>query len=188
MGCLVSTQSKKSKLKESYQTNPNTNTNTNTNTIFNNNEIKKFNLLGIKGNFYVKSVYDGDTIVLMIPMKIEVFSNVSKELILSIPISNPENLIHNYEIRVRLFGIDTPELKPLKSIPNREEHIKKANEAKNFLSQLIENKIVTVEFKENDKYGRPLGSIYLNNINLNNLMIEKGYAKIYSGKTKDNNF
>jgi len=160
-----------------------------TNINLNTSEIKKFNLLGIKGNFYVKSVYDGDTIVILVPMIIRVFSNISKDLVEPIePISNQLDQIYNYEIRLRLLGIDTPELKPLKSIPNREEHIKKANEAKNFLSQQIENKIVTVEFKENDKYGRPLGSIYLNNINLNNLMIEKGYAKIYSGKTKDNNF
>ena len=102
--------------------------------------------------------------------------------------SNQQNQIYNYEIRLRLLGIDTHELKPLKSIPNREEHIKKANEAKNFLSELIENKIVTIEFKENDKYGRPLGLIYLNNSNINNLMVEKGYAKIYDGKTKDVNF
>ena len=160
-----------------------------TNINLNTNEIKKFNLLGIKGNFYVKSVYDGDTIVILVPMNIKVYSNISKELVdTNNPISNQPNQIHNYEIRLRLLGIDTPELKPLKSIQNREEHIQKANEAKNFLSQLIENKIVSIEFKENDKYGRPLGSIYLNNSNINNLMIEKGYAKIYSGGTKDINF
>ena len=159
------------------------------NSNINTDEIKKFNLLGIKGDFYVKSVYDGDTIVILVPMNIRVFSNISKELVDSNqPISNQLDQIYNYEIRLRLFGIDTPELKPLKSIPNREEHIKKANEAKNFLSQQILDKIVTIEFKENDKYGRPLGSIYLDNINLNNLMIEKGYAKIYSGGTKDINF
>lgn len=165
------------------------------NSNINTDEIKKFNLLGIRGNFYVKSVYDGDTIVILVPMIIRVFSNISKELVEPIePISNQLDQldqldqIYNYEIRLRLLGIDTPELKPLKSIPNREEHIKKANEAKNFLSQQILDKIVTIEFKENDKYGRPLGSIYLNNINLNNLMIEKGYAKKYSGGTKDINF
>ena len=159
----------------------------------NNDEIKKFNLLGIKGNFYVKSVYDGDTIVILVPMNIRVFSNISKDLVdTNKPISNELDQIHNYEIRLRLLGIDTPELKPLKSIQNREAHIKKANDAKTFLSQLIENKIVSIEFKENDKYGRPLGSIYLPDtnpiININDLMIEKGYAKIYSGGTKDNNF
>ena len=106
-----------------------------TNINLDNNEIKKFNLLGIKGNFYVKSVYDGDTIVILVPMIIRVFSNISKDLVdLNKPISNELDQIYNYEIRLRLLGIDTPELKPLKSIPNREEHIKKANEAKNFLS------------------------------------------------------
>ena len=163
---------------------------TNTNTNINNDQIKKFNLLGIKGNFYVKSVYDGDTIVILVPMNIKVFSNISKDLIdTNNPISDQPNQIHNYEIRLRLLGIDTPELKPLKSIQNRDVHIKKANESKNFLLNIIENKIVTVEFKENDKYGRPLGIIYIPDtnpiININNLMIEKGYAKIYDGGKKD---
>jgi endonuclease YncB( thermonuclease family) len=188
MGCLFS---KYSDLYTDSNTDTNLNTNFNTNTNINNDQIKKFNLLGIKGNFYVKSVYDGDTIIILVPMNIKVFSNISKDLVDSNkPISNSENLIYNYEIRLRLFGIDTPELKPLKNIPDRDTHIKKANESKNFLSNLIENKIVTIEFKENDKYGRPLGIIYLtnSNTNINNLMIEKGYAKIYSGGKKDINF
>jgi endonuclease YncB( thermonuclease family) len=148
--------------------------------------IKKFNLEGIIGEFYVKSVYDGDTITVYIPMKISIYSNVSVNFIDSNNLN--DKTICNYEIRLRLFGIDTPELKPGKNIPNREEHIKKAHEAKEFLENLILNKIVQIEFLTNDKYGRPLGIIYFNNININKLMVEQGLAKEYDGGTKDSVF
>jgi endonuclease YncB( thermonuclease family) len=148
----------------------------------------KFNLLGIKGNFYVKSVYDGDTITLQVPINLSVFNFLSENKINSSSINNPENHISLYEIRVRLLGIDTPEMKPSKTLPNREEHIEKAKKAKDFLSSLILNQIITVEFKENDKYGRPLVILYSNDININNQMIDKGFAKSYDGGTKETNF
>lgn len=152
--------------------------------------IKKFNLLGIKGDFYVKSVYDGDTITILVPMCLSVYSCLSKDTIKLISISNPNNKINMFEIRVRLMGIDTPEIKPPKNMLNREDHIKKAIEAKEFLSELILNKVITVEFLTNDKYGRPLVNLFLNdNIqSINNLMIQKGYAKAYDGGTKDTDF
>ncbi len=79
-------------------------------------------------------------------------------------------------------------MKPSKSLPNREEHIRKAREAKDFLSGLILNKIIICEFMQNDKYGRPLARIYYENKDINELMIEKGHAKPYDGGTKDTNF
>ncbi len=149
---------------------------------------QKFNLVGIKGNFFVKSVYDGDTITLQLPINLSVYNYISQDKINLKSINNPENKPSLYDIRIRLLGIDTPEMKPSKNLPNREEHIKKAINAKEFLSSLILNKIITVEFKENDKYGRPLGIIFINDTNINNLMIEKGHAKAYDGGTKDTNF
>lgn len=145
--------------------------------------VKKFNLEGISGNFYVKSVYDGDTITIYIPMKISIYSNMSYDFI--DPINLNDKTICNYEIKLRLFGIDTPELKPLKTLPNREEHIKKAYKAKEFLENLILNKIVQVKFLSNDKYGRPLAYIYIDSTNINELMIQKGYANKYNGGTKE---
>eukprot|EP00798_Chlamydomonas_sp_ICE-L_P004019 gene4019-14098_t len=41
-------------------------------------------------------------------------------------------------------GINTPELKPPKSMPNREEEVAKAKEAQAALSVIIMNKVVTV--------------------------------------------
>lgn len=152
--------------------------------------IKKFNLLGIKGNFYVKSVYDGDTVTILVPICLSVYSSITKDSIDAKSISNPKNEINMFEIRVRLMGIDTPEMKPPKNMPNRDEHIKKAIEAKEFLSEQILNKVITIEFLTNDKYGRPLVNLFLNdNIqSINNLMIQKGYAKAYDGGTKDTDF
>ena len=69
----------------------------------------------------VIKVYDGDTIT------------IASKL--------PYNDSPLYRLSVRLNGIDTPEMKPSKNLPNREEHIKKAHEAKDFLSNLILNKI-----------------------------------------------
>ncbi len=149
---------------------------------------KNLNLLEIKGNFLVKSVYDGDTVTLELPINLSVFNYESIDTINLQSINNPDNSICLYEIRVRLLGIDTPEMKPSKNLPNREEHIKKAIEAKEFLSSQILNKIITVKFKQNDKYGRPLVELFNQDININNLMVEKGYAKSYDGGTKDTDF
>ncbi len=151
--------------------------------------IKKFNLDNVTGNFYVKSVYDGDTITILIPMNISIYNYENDKTIGDKSISNPENKIHLYEIRVRLHGIDTPEMKPSKNLPDRENHIKKAHEAKDYLSSIILNKIIKIEFMENDKYGRPLCKLYdQQNNQINKLMIEKGHAKDYSGGTNDTNF
>ncbi len=46
--------------------------------------------------------------------------------------NNKSNTIYFNTIRLRLIGIDTPEMKPPKDMANRDEHIKKAKE---FLSE-----------------------------------------------------
>ena len=149
---------------------------------------KKFDLNDISGNFYVKSVYDGDTITILIPININIYDMNSSNSFDLNSNKNIHNKIFLNEIKVRLSGIDTPEIKPRLNIINREEHIKKAKEARDFLSNLILNKIIYVKLYHNDKYGRPLVDIYYNDIHLNNLLLEKGFANKYDGKTKDSNF
>jgi len=147
---------------------------------------KKFNLDNLKGKFFVKDVYDGDTITILIPIRQHIYNMIDQNNIdLDSDNNSNKNIFYN-EIKIRLLGIDTPEIKPKKDIPNRENHIKKAKAARDFLSDIILNKIIDIQFKNNDKYGRPLAIIYNNNININNLMIEKGFANSYDGKTKDN--
>ena len=163
----------------------------------------KFDFENVVGNFYVESVYDGDTITIIVPTKLSIYNMISSNTIdLNSNTNEAEEIILN-KIRVRLFGIDTPELKPKKNLPNREQHIIKAKEARDFLAGLILNKIVLVKFLSNDKYGRPLVKLYSNenlsdenlsdeNLSdknyLNDLMIKKGFAKKYDGGTKDSNF
>jgi len=73
--------------------------------------------------------------------------------------------------RIRFSGINTPEI-------SQEQCY--AKEAKDFLSQ-IEGEMVYLEKDEldKDKYGRSLRYVYSGEINLNFLLVEKGYAKAY---------
>jgi endonuclease YncB( thermonuclease family) len=156
--------------------------------IINDSEKKKFNLDGVVGEFYVESVYDGDTITVLVPSKTHIYNMINSNQIDEDSDTNKLNTIYFNQVRLRLLGIDTPEIKPPKDLPDRELHIEKAKSAKKFLLDLILNKIIKVEFLTNDKYGRPLAKIYFNNQCLNDLMVEKGYAKKYDGGTKDTNF
>ena len=162
--------------------------NTNQNPNLDKIQCKKLDLNNIIGNFYVDSVYDGDTITILIPIKTHIYNMVSVDKIDINSDSNKSNTIYFNKVHVRLLNLDTPEIKPLKDIPNRDEHIRKAKEARDFLSNIILNKIIQVKFYQNDKYGRPLVEIYHDSICLNELMITKGYGKKYSGGTKDTNF
>lgn len=157
-------------------------------------EYNKFNLENVSGNFLVDSVYDGDTITLIVPIKMEIY-NMDSTTSLTLKSSNPndEYNIKLNKIKVRLFGIDTPELKPSKNLIEREAHIGRAVKSRDFLSNMILNKLVKVKFFQNDKYGRPLVKLYINSVKekeicINDLMVSKGYAKKYDGGTKNTDF
>ena len=120
-------------------------------------------IYSINGMFTVKvvDVYDGDTITIIIYNK------------------------GDYEKhKLRMYGYDSPELHPRKNKENREREIELAIEAKNELSDLILDKIVTLECIGYDKYGRLLGTIYNNKKNINKHMIENKYGYEYYGKKK----
>ena len=92
-----------------------------------------------------------------------------------------------FKYRVRLYGIDTPEKKPLKTNPNREREIEAAKRASHAMTnKLIENNnMVTILFCKNDKYGRLMGTLYdRNGEDINQWMIKQGHAVPYFGKTK----
>lgn len=78
-------------------------------------------------------------------------------------------------IRIRLIGIDTPELK------NKDKNIDcYALEAKNKTSELLIGKSVFLEkdVSETDKFGRLLRYVYLGSELINNTLIKEGYAKV----------
>ena len=82
-------------------------------------------------------------------------------------------------MKIRLDGIDTPELRS----SNKKEK-QKGIEARDFLKQIIDNRIITLHCGKFDKYGRLLGTIYYNNVNINDKMISTKHAVAYDGGTK----
>ena len=70
--------------------------------------------------------------------------------------------------KVRLFGIDTPE---------RDQPYGRA--ASRFLAARVAGKTVGVDEIELDSYGRTVGIVYLEGININLLMVESGHAWWY---------
>lgn len=89
-----------------------------------------------------------------------------------------------YKYKIRLFGIDSPEMKPSKILENRDLYIQSANKVKDILKMLILNKIVKLHCKNYDKYGRILAIIYIDNMNINDFLLENKLVKKYDGKTK----
>nr|DAK77713.1 MAG TPA: nuclease-like protein [Caudoviricetes sp.] len=72
------------------------------------------------------------------------------------------------QIKVRLFGIDAPELK--------QPYGKKS---KQFLANLIAGEVVEVNENGKDRYKRTIGTIYLNGADINAQMVANGYAWAY---------
>lgn len=72
------------------------------------------------------------------------------------------------QIKVRLFGIDAPELK--------QPYGKKS---KQFLANLIAGEVVEVDENGKDRYKRMIGTIYLNGADINAQMVANGYAWAY---------
>lgn len=108
---------------------------------------------------YVIKVYDGDTITI-----------ASKLPYLESPL---------YRFSVRLNGIDCPEIK------GKEEHEKEcAQIAKKEVSELIFNKVVTLQNLQTEKYGRILADVYINDLHLNKYLVDKRLAVVYDGGTK----
>ena len=81
--------------------------------------------------------------------------------------------------KVRLIGIDTPE-----SVDPRKEVECFGKEASKELGRLVENKYVGLEVDQSqsdrDKYGRLLRYVWLKDININQVMIENGFAHEYT--------
>lgn len=94
-----------------------------------------------------------------------------------------------YNHKVRLVGIDTPEMKPPVNTPNRDMIIAKAKQARDFIKEKTANQLVTLELQGLDKYGRVLAKIYLTaqptvESCINTLLIGAGLANAYDGGTK----
>ena len=95
------------------------------------------------------------------------------------------------KLNFRLFGYDSPEMKPSRNLNDREKIKKKALNAKNFLADQIGDQVVWAQIRGFDKYGRVLADFYKKNfsqsIHINSLMIEKKHGVPYFGGKKSTN-
>ena len=107
-------------------------------------------------NAYVTKVIDGDTVHAQVDLGFGL----------------------NYSLILRLFGINTAELK------GKDKTV--ANKAKLELINLIQNKDVTIttEKDKKEKYGRYLATIFIDGKSVNQNLIDKGLAVAYFGKGK----
>ena len=151
-------------------------------------DTPEFSLQGLTLQGKVVELYDADTCKIVLPV---------------------QNAF--YKFTCRLSGIDTPEMKPLKTKANREGEIVWAKKARAELLKLIctddqeidpldmkkeeivtlleKNKnLITVKCLEFDKYGRLLVELYGQTVDksFNNMLIEKNMAVAYDGGKKIN--
>ena len=98
------------------------------------------------------SVYDGDTVTALVDLGFGIST----------------------KIKVRLKGIDTPELRG-----SIEEKVK-GIAAREFLrDKVLDKDIVIQTFKDKKgKYGRYIGVLWVDDTNINELLVEQGHAEI----------
>jgi endonuclease YncB( thermonuclease family) len=78
------------------------------------------------------------------------------------------------EIKIRLVEIDAPEMnQPFGA------------QSKNFLNRLLYEKDVTLISQGEDRYGRVLGNLFSNELNVNMLMVKFGFAWVYDKYAKN---
>ena len=107
--------------------------------------------LSVALQFKVKRVLDGDTILVT---------------------------WQNLEIKVRLVGIDAPEVGKKK----HETGQPYGRKATKYLAKLVLNKNVRVEEYGTDRYARMLGVVFVNGTNVNLEMVRLGLAEVYRGR------
>ena len=108
-------------------------------------------------NYKVTKVINGDTVTVKVDF---------------LPIELGDTL------SIRIYGIDTPEIRG-KCL----SEIEKAKNAKAFLKDLLAKNDYKIVIKGRDKYFRLIGDIKVGNDYVSNIMLNKGYAVNYKGKT-----
>jgi len=120
--------------------------------------VKPFSFVGVEKYARIVKVYDGDTCTILFKWKKQ-----------------------NIKTSCRIVGIDTPELRT----KNKKEK-ELGYKAKEFLENLILEKVLKVKFGKDGKFGRPLVEIFLHNgQSISDIMISNGHAKPYFGGTKE---
>lgn len=95
--------------------------------------------------------------------------------ILAVHDGDTVTLITDSEVRkIRLAGIDAPELKQAYGI-----------ESRNALKQDVLNQTVTVDTNKTDRYGRAVGKVLLNREDVNLKQVSRGLAWVYTDYIKE---
>ena len=87
-----------------------------------------------------------------------------------------------FKSRIRLYGIDTPESRT----SNKDEKARGKLAAK-FLSDSIlhaDNIVVQTKLDKKGKFGRVLGQVWCDGVNINAKMVDEHYAVAYHGQNK----
>lgn len=127
-----------------------------------------YSLKGLSTEAKVLRVYDGDTIIVA--------------------------FIHNDEPKkkkIRLFGIDAPELRPRRTNVDRLDEKKAAQIVTDRVKQLCLGKYVMIEGHGEDSFGRLLATVRLphhNNRDLSDLLFDEGLARPYSQSIEKESF
>lgn len=85
--------------------------------------------------------------------------------------------IENRQYKIRLYCIDAPE---------KDQDF--GRKSRKFLSDMLFGKYVTVHYNEMDRYGRILGTIYYNGVNINLEQVKNGMAWVYTRYCSDKEY
>lgn len=112
-------------------------------------------------NARVKRVVDGDTVILDIDLGFDVVLSNQK---------------------VRLYGVDTPECRT-RDLEEKEAGLLAKDKVKFFLKK--GDKVTVKTRLDKGKFGRILGIVNSEGINVNDFLIENHYAVVYKGQSKE---
>ena len=100
---------------------------------------------------YIKAVYDGDTVTAVVDL----------------------GFLHYQEMKLRLYGIDTPELR---GVEREDGLVVRDIVREKILGRDVE--ILTYKDKQG-KFGRYLATIIVDDIDLNQWLVDNGHAQVY---------
>jgi endonuclease YncB( thermonuclease family) len=129
---------------------------------------------------YLQNITYKDTIPFIPPIKEGKVIKVYDGDTITIASKLPYDISSIYRFSIRLRGIDSPEIKYK---TNAEKLL--AIKSRDALSNMILNKKVYLKNIGNEKYGRILADVYIDNIHINKWMIDNKYAVKYNGGTKN---
>lgn len=134
----------------------------------------------MNNHFYIRKIQRLFFLVLLLTLPLQQTVEAKDLFGLVVKIADGDTLTildgQKKQIRVRLAEIDTPESKQTYG-----------NRAKQELSRLVFGKTVSVKVQDTDRYGRTVGRVYVERIDVNAAMVRFGAAWVYRRYAKDPN-